>query len=437
MRKIYALLAVMVFAYTSKAQLVFNENFTGYTNGNISTGGAPAPQGGWSTSGSGTDVQVASATPLTYSGYTSGTQYVTISGSSDRSVFKNFSATVSNSGTRYIFTSFVVRVSSSVSPASSSIRLLDAGSNILYSFYAQNDGSNHVEFGLNVGGSSNSVFTTNNYAFNTTYFIVIRYDIVNGNNNDNVRLWVNPSTGSTEPANASPTISILSSNDEAGYGNVARMQLRQVSGTTGTPVAAFDAFRVATGTTTALAWQNLSPQGAPLPVKLDNFDAAKDGSGVKLVWNTSDELGVSNYQIERSQNGFDFTSIGTVTADKRKMYSFTDIQPAADNNFYRLKMVDLDGNFKLSHVVSIKSKASVNIILSPNPVKDKLLVQHPKATTACSIQVVNADGRVISETQIPVNAVQTAIDLSGQRSGLYHIVFKTATGLYSNTIIKQ
>jgi len=434
MRKIYALLVVMGCAVTLKAQLVLNENFTNYTNGNLNGQPVGAP---WNSSGVGTDVQVATTTPLGYAGYTSGTQYVTISGSSNVNSVKDFSTSISSSSTRYVYTSFVLRVTSAPTSAASCIRIIDGSGHYLYRFYMQTDGSGNLEFGAGVGTSGNPSFTNGNYVFGTTYLIVIRYDIINNNNNDDVRIWVNPTVSGSAPSDASALVTIDGSSDEDNYGSLTSLQIRQTSGAQGTPVAAFDGFRVSTGTSIATAWTNLAPAGAPLPVKLDNFDAAKEGSSVKLYWNTSDEIGVKAYQVERSEDGLNFTTIGSVTAEKKKTYTFVDAQPSASNNFYRLKMVDFDGAFKMSHVVSIKSKASLNILLSPNPVVDRMLVQHPKAESNNRIQVINTDGKVLVQQAVPANAVQTSIDLSGFRSGLYHVVFQSNSGSFSKTILKQ
>src|SRR4051794_22935623 len=95
MKQILLLLIVLVSfgsGYAQTSQLLMSENFTGYTNGNLNT--TSTGQGGsypWdNASGSSSDfVQVAKTTPLYYSGYTSGTQYVNLVPQND---YWNFSA---------------------------------------------------------------------------------------------------------------------------------------------------------------------------------------------------------------------------------------------------------------------------------------------------------------------------------------------------------
>lgn len=176
--------------------------------------------------------------------------------------------------------------------------------------------------------------------------------------------------------------------------------------------------------------------GEALPVKLNSFDAAKDGSGVKLVWNATDEINLSNYTIERSADGVNFSILGSVNATNLKNYSFTDAQPGTDN-YYRLKIVDINGTYRMSHIVSVRSKSALTIKMSPNPVRGMLTVQHPKASAGTTLQVLSPDGRMVKQIMVPVNAVITPVDLTGLGNGTYHIMFASGKDKFSGTIVKQ
>lgn len=177
--------------------------------------------------------------------------------------------------------------------------------------------------------------------------------------------------------------------------------------------------------------------GDALPVKLTSFDAVKDGAAAKLVWTTAEEEGMSNYEIQRSPDGINFSSVGTVAADNKKNYSFADLQPLSGNNFYRLRMNDKDGKYRLSHVVSIKSRISLAVKLSPNPVRSMLTVQHPKATAGSTLQVLSAEGKVVKQVMVPANAVITPVDMNGVNNGTYYITVRIGTEKYLSTVVKQ
>ena len=176
---------------------------------------------------------------------------------------------------------------------------------------------------------------------------------------------------------------------------------------------------------------------AAVPVKIDNLDAASAGSGIKLTWITSDEMGLASYDIERSPNGASFQLIGSVKAENKKSYSFTDNFPSSSNNFYRLKMVDLDGKVRISHIVSVKGKAIVGIETFPNPVNDRVIVQHPKAKGSTFIQIVNLQGQLVKTVDVPVNAVATQVEMTTLKSGAYYLIFRSATEKFSQRIVKQ
>jgi hypothetical protein len=214
--------------------------------------------------------------------------------------------------------------------------------------------------------------------------------------------------------------------------------LNQASGSGySTANAAFDAFRVAYGSTSAIAWANLAAASGSLPVTLTSFNADNDGLNIKLVWNVTEETNFANYVIEKSTDGRSFTAIGTVKSTSQKAYSFTDGSTGDNNSYYRLKMVDIDGAFKYSYIVSIKSKLNANISLSPNPVKNNLLIQHPKVITEGHIQVISANGQLLKDVILAANAVISNVDMSGFTSGLYHIVFKSGSDMFNKTVIKQ
>ncbi len=431
MKKIYSFILMTVIALTVNAQLVIRENFTDYTNGNLDI------QGGW-VPGTGTpDVQVNNANQLYYPSYVSGTRYISVTNQDGKDPYKPFSTpiTLPNNTNRFIYMSFVVRVSSTTPTGSAQSISLQNTANAfnIARFYIEKNAANAVQFGISVGSELPAV-TGFNYALNTTYLIVIRYDVVSGNNNDNAYLWVNPNTAS-EPTPGSANASHLVSNGEVNYGSPLNALRITQSGAT-SPIADYDGFLVAHGASSAEAWTALSPVGASLPIVLSSFNAANEGLSTKLIWNAAEESDLANFVIEKSTDGRTFTAIGTVKATNQKAYSFID-GSAGDNSYYRLKMVDIDGTFKYSYVVSIKSKQIANISLSPNPVKNNLIIQHPKVITESNIQIISANGQLVRNIRLASNAVLSYVDMSGFTSGLYHIVYKSGSDMFTKTVIKQ
>jgi hypothetical protein len=431
MKKVYSLLIASAIALTANAQLVINENFTGYTNPLNS-------QNGWVQNGTGNDVQVNNFNPLIKAGYTSGGNYITVASVDGTDPHKPFSVSVTGAQTLYM--SFVVRVTAAPefnAQPNASISLANTtNSTFPAQFYIgeENGGSTAIEFGI-ATGTNNPTYTNRDLQYGMTYLVVIRYDVVAGNNNDNVYLWVNPSLAS-EPSTDTAYASQVSSNGEVAHGNLINALKLFQSDDNKSPDVDYDAFRVATAPTSPLAWSNLSPAGAPLPVRLTSFNASEEGFSTKLVWNTAEESGITEYIVEKSTDGRNYTAIGTVKAANLKSYSFIDGQ-SADNSYYRLKMVELDGTYKYSYIVSVKAKLSTSITLSPNPVKSSLMIQHPKAGINSHIQIMGAAGQLLRDIRLSANAVISNVDMSGLTSGLYHIIYKNGSDVFSKTVLKQ
>ena len=76
--------------------------------------------------------------------------------------------------------------------------------------------------------------------------------------------------------------------------------------------------------------------------------------GNLLTWKTAIEENVQLFIIEKSQNGLDFENIGTVNASEEKSYRFCDTQLGGVKNYYRLKVVELDGTSSFSEAILLQ-----------------------------------------------------------------------------------
>jgi Secretion system C-terminal sorting domain len=110
-----------------------------------------------------------------------------------------------------------------------------------------------------------------------------------------------------------------------------------------------------------------------LPVKLVAFSGVVNGCENRLSWSTSQEQNSKWFEIEKSTDGRNYSSIGRVTAagnsNSLLTYSFSDISASGGNNYYRLKQVDIDDRFIYSETVQLTSKCrEPKASVYPNPV---------------------------------------------------------------------
>ena len=109
-----------------------------------------------------------------------------------------------------------------------------------------------------------------------------------------------------------------------------------------------------------------------LPVKLDYFRGEKTQDGNLLQWETLVENNSQFFVIERSRDGVSFTEIGKINAAGQssiaKEYNYTDTNPFAGINYYRLRVVDIDGHTDYSYIISIKDGNQQTLLnVWPNP----------------------------------------------------------------------
>ena len=377
---VFLTLFTSLYSFSQTDGLLITENFP-YSNGNL-TGQGSSPA--WASTGTGGDVIVTALTDnsgaLVYPGYTSGTSYVTTSNANTRDPSKGFigSQTVSSANSTTFYLSFVVRVASSANTnrtnqASATVALMTStGGNLSY-FYIGDDGNGgNLKFGISKNGNAGN-YASGNFLFNTTYLIVIRYNIVTGGNaNDQMYLWVDPLL-SSEPSTASANVSITSGNDGGISGNVSALQLLEDNGAQSGTTASLDGFKVSYGANSVTAWNDLAPQGAPLPVKFGDLKASQQSNGVRIDWSSYSEENTDHYDIERSSDGRSFSVIGQVTAkgnsSSKTDYTWLDESPLNGNNFYRVRSVDIDGHLTYSTTIKLSIGGSTSKSIKSTPIQ--------------------------------------------------------------------
>jgi hypothetical protein len=158
----------------------------------------------------------------------------------------------------------------------------------------------------------------------------------------------------------------------------------------------------------------------PLPVKLLNFTATRNGNGNLLQWTTTEETNTDRYEVERNA-GTDFEKIGQVkvnaNSNLEKHYTFEDKQPLSGTIYYRLKIVDKDGQVDYSKTATVKSDGKARIYIYPNPVPGQLYVKG--AHNGSVYQVKTMSGQVLQKGQLNSTG---GINVSALATGMYVLV---------------
>jgi hypothetical protein len=143
---------------------------------------------------------------------------------------------------------------------------------------------------------------------------------------------------------------------------------------------------------------------AALPVKLSSFNAATNNDEeVVLDWTTAQEINNSHFEVEKSNDGKTFTSIGKVTgagnSNKTNRYNFIDRNdPQTGTVYYRLKQVDFNGQYEYSKQVVVKNDLakSFTFSVSPNPLNDQSVLSYQLTyASTVNVTIINSLGQPV------------------------------------------
>ncbi|WP_299820670.1 T9SS type A sorting domain-containing protein [uncultured Pontibacter sp.] len=174
-----------------------------------------------------------------------------------------------------------------------------------------------------------------------------------------------------------------------------------------------------------------SPTITPLPVELISFTALTEDGSVVLAWATASEENNAHFEVERSTDGTTFESIGTVkgmgNSNQKVEYNYRDINPLPGTAYYRLKQVDLNGDFEYSKLVAVYydgPKARGKTYIYPNPFKSEINIRlHSAVATEATVQLLDLQGRVVqTETvQLQQGLNELVLPVKPLKNGVYFL----------------
>jgi len=183
-----------------------------------------------------------------------------------------------------------------------------------------------------------------------------------------------------------------------------------------------------TGTT----WVNnqgcVPPPSTVLAIRLDYFTGVLKNKKGLLKWRSSFEENIRDFVLEKSLNGRDFLPLKHVSPKNisGSEYNTTDESLATGNNFYRLKVINLDGTVDRSAIVKINySKGTPSgWFIYPNPAQgNAALVYQSTTSKIISLNVTDITGKIISSSSYQIVPGNNKITIPGERisNGMYII----------------
>ena len=96
-----------------------------------------------------------------------------------------------------------------------------------------------------------------------------------------------------------------------------------------------------------------------VPVRISSITSEKTATGNKINWKVSCSLPFANFEVQRSPDGANYTTINSFQADElrcQQPFDFTD-PLQLKKSFYRIKVGDIDGRIYSSKVVAFYGQA--------------------------------------------------------------------------------
>ena len=206
-------------------------------------------------------------------------------------------------------------------------------------------------------------------------------------------------------------------------------------------------FVTTTGLTNVVFNQATFAQVTLLPITLINVRAYRKNTGVQVEWRSEQEVNIDSYDVERSQTGVQFSSVGNIAGRNNTggsvNYSLFDPAPENGLNYYRIKIIGQSGEIKYSLVVKVNiGKATGGISIYPNPVTGNSvgLQMNNMSAGIYRVSLTNTTGQRLVSKTISHRGGSTAeiFELPGSLSqGIYQLSV-TGDGTYiTEQVIKK
>ena len=262
------------------------------------------------------------------------------------------------------------------------------------------------------------------------------------------RTWLVTPNGGT-PGTVNANFFYAAGEANAGFNYAANLELGQHTGVWNviqTGIVPAGSYQVAT-TISSLGNNIEAPLvlgnlGAILaindPVTVNYFTVVKQNGKHLLKWKlTCNSSPAVTMFLERSTEGINYSSVFSEHATALRClqpFNYTDDQPAPGVNYYRIKMIDVDGKISYSAVVPLINAAKgIDVMnIAPNPIVNGSF--NVKISTAEKTQVelviIDIQGRVLQKQSVPMIAGFNQIPMSVKNlaAGTYQLFGNTADG---------
>lgn len=162
------------------------------------------------------------------------------------------------------------------------------------------------------------------------------------------------------------------------------------------------------------------PVVATLPLQLLDFSGKAYENKTVLTWQTAHEINIHHFELQFSSNNSGWQIVNAQKGENSNSinnYSYTHFNPAVQG-FYRLKIVDNNGSFTISNVLSFTPQETGKITAYYKLSDNEVIIKLPHNKTAYA-QFITSNGAVIKSQQL--NSTVTSINTNNFPKGIFFI----------------
>lgn len=241
------------------------------------------------------------------------------------------------------------------------------------------------------------------------------------------------------PATSNPSWNVVGGYFTLPSGtNTIRYTLKNIAGSSAGNFIAVDDIQLL---------QCASSSAALLPTILKTFEGSMRNEHAWLRWETADETGLQNFEIEKSSNGKQWNVIQQLkpltSNGQASSYSWEDLNPLEASNYYRLRMIHQDGIITYSSIVMVRNTAISTLAVRLNNPMHQQLEFSCLSNTNTSAQLIlrSLQGKIILQQNISLTPGANNFKLplsNAAMAGIYIIDLTTPQGYrFTDKVIKN
>jgi hypothetical protein len=181
-----------------------------------------------------------------------------------------------------------------------------------------------------------------------------------------------------------------------------------------------------------------------LAIRLEYFKGLANNKKVTLNWLSAFEQDIKSFEIEKSLDGRNFyplTSLQPANISGTQ-YSTEDTNPASGFNFYRLKVINLNGTVEYSAILKFNftKGAASNWALYPNPVEGKTSITYQSFTNKqIWVSIADITGKTISAKSFNIQpgTNKLLIDAEKLSAAMYLLSIESDGSIETTSFIKK